>query len=192
MDFIDTKQTRDRLLALSQLEERLSFRISRLSKLVDNDASRYLAGSSLNLTSYRILMVLSIFRETSAADLARLMVIDRAQVSRSVAEMMKQGFLADRGDPTNKRRKLLQLTEKGQAALDRAQPHFAQRQKQFQDLLSAEEFSGLTSAIDKLSRLLAQLLEHPEALPSAEQAGKQAHAQDGEHFGEHRVEHGGN
>ncbi len=169
MAFLDTAQTRARLQALSELEERLSFRIARLSKLLDNNASRMLTGSRLNLTSHRILMVLSIFKETSAADLARLMVIDRAQVSRSVAELIDFGMLTDRPDPTNKRRKLLQLTDAGQDELDSVAAQFTARQQVFEDLLSPEELSGLIGAIDKLSRHLAQEMNHPEAMPAAKE-----------------------
>ena len=170
MVFLDADQVRARLEALSEMEERLSFRITRLSKLLDSHATRQLAGSRLNLTAYRIVMVLNIFKETSAADLARLMVIDRAQVSRSVSELIALGLLTERPDPTNKRRKLLRLTEEGQAELDLVAPHLIRRQKMFNTLLTDDEMAGLSSAIDKLSRYLARELNHPDALPLTEQS----------------------
>ncbi|MDT0683564.1 winged helix DNA-binding protein [Roseicyclus sp. F158] len=164
--YLDADATRERLRALSELETRLSFRVSRLSKLLDNHATRELAGKPLNLTGYRILMVLKIFRETSAAELSRLMVIDRAQVSRSVAELTGAGFLVERSDPTNKRRKLLRLSDKGKRELGSVRSKFEARQSLFEELLTEREMEGLYAAIDKLSRHLAREMDHPEALPT--------------------------
>ena len=166
MTLLDTDAARARLEALSRLEERLSFRISRMSKLLDTHTSRQLAGSGLNLTAYRILMVLSLFRETSAADLSRLMVIDRAQISRSVAELVADGLLQDRPDPSSRRRKLLRLTAAGETALSAVAPGIAERQTVLQDILGPDELAGLVAAIDKISRHLAQELDQPEAMPS--------------------------
>ena len=166
MPQIDSDTARARFEALTRLEERLTFRISRMSKLLDTHTSRQLAGSGLNLTAYRILMVLSLFKETSAADLSRLMVIDRAQISRSVAEMIAGGLLQERPDPASKRRKLLSLTDAGERALSVVAPGIASRQKDLQDGLEPQELAGLVAAIDKISRHLAQELDQPEAMPS--------------------------
>ncbi len=154
-----------RRAALAQLEEHLSFRLSRLNKLLDMHATRNLTQSDLNLTDYRILLVLSLFGETSAADLSRLMVIDRAQISRSVGALIRAGHLLERGDPRSRRRKLLSLSKMGQAALAREKPFFETRQKMFEDILSPQELEGLMAAIDKLSRHMAGALDHPEAIP---------------------------
>ncbi|MQQ09455.1 winged helix DNA-binding protein [Epibacterium sp. SM1979] len=169
MDVLDVNTTRTRLLALSQLEEHLSFRVSRLSKLMDNHSAKNIRHPQLNLTDYRILLVLDLFHETSAADLSRIMVIDRAQISRSVAALRTGAFLEERTDPKNKRRKLLRLSAKGTDALSGEQPFFSARQAEFEDLLSPDELAGLTAAIDKLSRHLAQELGEPQAIPASEQ-----------------------
>lgn len=165
---VDFETTRARLAAMAQLEEHLSFRISRLNKLLDNHSAKNLSHPDLNLTDYRILLVLDIFHEVSAADLSRLMVIDRAQISRSVAALRKGNFLVEREDPRHKRRKLLSLTAKGCTALEGEKAFFAQRQALFHDILSPEELAGLTGAIDKLSRHLAQDLEYPQAIPTSQ------------------------
>lgn len=68
-------------------------RISRWSKLLDTPAARQFAIHGTGLTSYLILMALGIFRETTAADLIGLMVIDQAPISRSVPELLAQGLL---------------------------------------------------------------------------------------------------
>lgn len=156
-----------RRAALVQLEKHLSFRLSRLNKLLDMHSARNLQQQDLNLTDYRILLVLSLLGETSAADLSRLMVIDRAQISRSVGALIRGGYLLERGDPRSRRRKLLSLSKAGQKALAQERPFFENRQKMFEEILSPQELQGLMGAIDKLSRHMADALDHPEALPLA-------------------------
>ncbi len=155
-----------RLAHLAELEKQLTFRLSRLSKLLDIHAARQLDGSRLNLTWYRILMVLDIFEETTAADLGRLMVMDRAQLSRASADMLAAGLLHSRGDPTSRRRKLLSLTDAGRAELARFRPVFDRRQARLEAALEPAELAGLTAAVDKLSVFLADELELQDATPS--------------------------
>ena len=155
-----------RLAHLAELEKQLTFRLSRLSKLLDIHATRQLDGSPLNLTWYRILMVLGIFEETTAADLGRLMVMDRAQLSRAAADMLSAGLLQSRTDPTSRRRKLLSLTEAGRTELARLKPVYDRRQRRLEAELEPAELAGLTAAVDKLSAYLAQELELHDATPS--------------------------
>lgn len=145
--------------ALSALDSRLPFRISRLAKLMDSHASRELAGSALNLTAYRILQVTDATGEVTAADLSRLIVIDRAQISRAVAALIRDGHLADRPDPDNRRRRLLHLTPAGQDKLNAMRRLFEARQQAIANLLTEDEMIGLTSAIDKLSLYLGRELD---------------------------------
>lgn len=166
MDFmIESEQAQHRLAALTELEGHLSFRIARLSKLMDNLTSQQLSQTGLNLTWYRILMVLGIFGETTAADLSRLMVVDRAQISRATADLVDEGFVHSRPDPKNRRKKLLRLSEKAQTLMAKTQPMVEVRQGLIFAILTDEERNGLVAAIDKLSRHLAAELENSVASP---------------------------
>lgn len=164
--YLDSETTRARLDALSRLERRLTFRIARLSKLLDIHATHILAGSELNLTGYRLLMVLETFDQTTAADLSRLMVIDRAQISRALAQMIQNNLIAERQDPGNQRRKLLTLTDAGRAKVEMLRPAFEEREATLFSLMNTQERTALLSAIDTLSRHLATTLDQPDAAPS--------------------------
>jgi DNA-binding MarR family transcriptional regulator len=159
-----------RLRALAELESHLSFRISRLSKLLDVQASNILSGSGYGLTSYRILLVLSIFKETTPADMSRLMVIDKAQISRATAELERNNLISARPDPANARRKLLRLTDAGIAAIDMLEARFGNRQERLVGTLDPGDLEGLTAAIDKLSAYLAEDTHQPDAAPSGQAA----------------------
>lgn len=155
----DPDDARRRVAQLAALEARLSFRISRLSKLLDGHAAKTLAGSGLPLSWYRILTVLDIFGEISAADVSRVTAIDPGQISRSVAAMTGKGLLSDRPDPASQRRKLLSLAPAGKAALTAVAPLFRLRQEKLTAHLSEAERNALNSAIDKLTRLVSDDLE---------------------------------
>lgn len=162
---LDTEQMRRRLVGLEALERRLSFRMSRTAKLLDQHASRQLEDVPLNLTGYRILMVLSVMGETTAADLSRLMVVDRAHISRAVGELVASGTLRQRPDPASRRNKLLSLTDAGNALMDAVRPRYEARQDQLCAVLSDHEIDVLFAVLDKLSRQLAVELEQPDATP---------------------------
>lgn len=159
MPFLDAEQLKKRLDAMSKLEGKLSFRIARLAKLMESHAIRTLGDAPLSLTSYRIIMSVELFEETSAADLGHVLLIDRAQISRSVSDLMERGFLVARPDPSSKRRKLLRLSPEGQALLDSVKPAFAQRQDNFLAVLGEAEAASFAAAIEKLTHHLAQELE---------------------------------
>lgn len=163
---LNANEISERLRALAELEKRLSFRLTRLSKLLDGHAARQLARVNLNLTWYRILMVVDLFREITAADVSKLTVIDRAQISRAAADLIRKGYLETKPAPDSKRKKLLKLTKKGVAVLEATRPLFMERQNTFTTLLSEEELRCLNSAIDKLSAYFARELDQPEAAPS--------------------------
>lgn len=159
MPFLDAEQLRSRLDALSKLESKLSFRIARLTKLMEAHAIRTLGDIPVSLTGYRIIMSVELFGETSAADLANVLLIDRAQISRSVSDLLERGYLLTRPDPTSKRRKLLRLSCAGQDLIESIRPAFADRQASFVNVLERDEKDAFESAIAKLTQHLARDLE---------------------------------
>lgn len=163
---ISRQRLTDQLRKLNALEAQFTFRISRMSKLLDAQAADLLTGSGLSLTSYRMLMVIDIFEEISAADLSRVMVIDRAQISRSAAELKTSNLIDARQDPTSKRRKMLRLTPGGEALLHGLMPSIRARQARLEGLLSRSERDGFLAAINRISAYLADELDRPDALPT--------------------------
>ncbi|MEM9139013.1 MAG: helix-turn-helix domain-containing protein, partial [Pseudomonadota bacterium] len=77
---------------LEALNANLTFRISRMAKLLEAEGAQRLEGSGLNLTSYRMMMVIAIFEEISVSDLSKLMLIDRAQISRAASDLIEDGL----------------------------------------------------------------------------------------------------
>jgi len=76
----------------------------------------HLSDSPFTLGEARILYELATSDDLSAADLTRLLDIDKAQLSRILARFRQQGLLETRADPGNARRRLLLLTVAGRTA----------------------------------------------------------------------------
>jgi len=154
-----TEKLSTALGALTELEGRLTFQISRLSKLLDTHAKGLLGKHGLNLPSYRLLMVTKLFEELTVSDLSSITAIDRAQVSRTVAELQQSGFIETRQDPFHKKRKLLRISTEGDQKLSTVMPELLARQRSLASQLTDEELTHLHSSIRKLSKFALERIE---------------------------------
>jgi len=141
---------------IEALNSHLTFRITQMNKLLELEAATRLAGTGFTLTSYRILVIVGIFGEITAADLSRFMLIDRAQISRAAADLIDRGLLAVGADRSSRRKKLLSLTEAGRAVRERLYARFRARDAALDALLSDAEKAGLWSAIEKITDFAAE------------------------------------
>lgn len=144
---------------LQSLDRLLTFRISRMSKLLEVEGANRLAGSGVNLTAYRMLLVIDVFGEITISDLSRIMVIDRAQISRAASELISRGYLEAKADRTSKRKKLLCLTAEGQAHFLALKERFADRQEALESLLTKDDLEALWRALDQISTYVAARVE---------------------------------
>jgi DNA-binding MarR family transcriptional regulator len=144
----------EKLQNLDFLSQHLTFRISRLSKLLEVEGALRLQNTGINLTSYRMMLVIAIFGEISVSELSRTMLIDRAQISRAAADLIERGYLEPRADRASKRKKLLVLSRKGKAEMRKLKPLFDVRQTELLSLLNEDETRALWSVIQKFSRYL--------------------------------------
>lgn len=151
------------LEGVRRLEQRLTFRLAILQRLLDRQITRLLSRHDMSLGAYRVLVTIQAFGEIAAADLVRMIALDKAMVSRSCADLARAEMIAIRPDPHSARRKLLSLTEAGAAALAAVEPDVADRNDALDALFSAEERRALDTALDRLTRRTAEALEAPAA-----------------------------
>ncbi|MCW6529412.1 MULTISPECIES: bifunctional helix-turn-helix transcriptional regulator/GNAT family N-acetyltransferase [Sphingomonas] len=76
----------------------------------------HLDGSRFTLSEARILYELAHREDPTAADIARTLNMDRAQISRTLKRFADRGLLETRDDPGHGRQQLLSLTPTGRAA----------------------------------------------------------------------------
>ncbi|PVH27583.1 hypothetical protein DDE20_16730 [Pararhodobacter oceanensis] len=151
MVHFSAKTLEDQLERVRALESRLTFRLSILSKFLDQQAQAMLEGSGVNLTGYRILNVINTLGGTSISDISRFCAMDRAQVSRSATELERQGLVTFKEDAVSKRKKLVEISSAGNALLETIKPAFLERNEKLDELLGPERKAALTEAINLMT-----------------------------------------
>lgn len=148
---VSAKALEHQLEKVRELESRLTFRLSVLSKLLDQQAQDLLTDTEINLTSYRILNIINTFGTVSISDISRFCGIDRAQVSRSAVALDKRGLVVFSHDPASQRKKLVSLSDAGQKLLSELDPRFRARNDEINALLGPERRAAVTEAINILT-----------------------------------------
>jgi DNA-binding MarR family transcriptional regulator len=148
---VSAKSLEHQLAKVRMLESRLTFRLSVLSKLLDQQAQELLADTDINLTAYRILNVINTFETASISDISRFCGIDRAQISRTAVDLEKRGLVVFSDDPASQRKKLVSLSDAGHALLAKLHPRFLARSEEFDALLGPERRTAVNEAISILT-----------------------------------------
>lgn len=152
---LTASELENQLAKVRDLESRLTFRLSVLSKILDQQAAEMLKGSSLNLTAYRVLNVVDTFGEISISDLSRFTALDRAQISRTAEGLSERLLVEFADDPHSKRKKLVRLSTKGQSLLNKVRPQFLERQRALKEALGSDAYDGIKNGLDRLGELLS-------------------------------------
>ncbi len=153
---ISAKHLEHQLEGVRALEDRLTFRLSILSKLLDQEAIGLLEGTGLSLTAYRILNVTTTFGDVSISDISRFCAIDRGQVSRTAVQLEKQHLVEFLSDPDSKRKKLVRISDSGRTLLEAVKPRFLERNSKLDTLLGPERREQLIEMINILTEQVAQ------------------------------------
>jgi DNA-binding MarR family transcriptional regulator len=131
----------------------LPYRLLLLAKLIDRATARQLReDAGLTLAEWRVLAHLELLGETSSSKIAAITAADRAEVSRAVASLEKAGLLVRRPDTTNRKRLLLNLTDKGRDMHRRVRKGRVAYFERLLENLSPEERAGLDASLLKMAR----------------------------------------
>lgn len=123
-----------------------------LARMIDRETGRELqAKFNLSVADWRVLGLTNTFGSASAAEICNAFEIDRAEVSRAVARLIKVGLIERDKDPHHRSKKQISPTEKGKAIFERAvELRRAYFQKIMQDLSSED-----VKAFDQMLRNIA-------------------------------------
>lgn len=139
----------------SERRKLLTFRLFILSRLITRQSSRYLKKHhDLSVAEWAILAQLADFSPCTLRQLAGYNHIDKAQLSRASAALLKRGLLEREPDPKDARSVLFLITPEGREIRDKVLPARREFNKQLMDQLSEEDFSGLDFGIDALTNYL--------------------------------------
>ncbi|MFO1157295.1 MAG: MarR family winged helix-turn-helix transcriptional regulator [Reyranellaceae bacterium] len=112
----------------------------------------------LNLTEWRVMITLASVSGVSANEVARLCGLDKMTVSRSLASMMRHGYVERKPATDDRRRLILSLTRRGKHVFEAIAPSGAARETAL--------FAGFSKTERAtFGRLLDRLVEQARALP---------------------------
>ena len=102
------------------LEEFMPYRLARLSSTVSTTIARaYDKEFGLSIPEWRVIAVLGRFPGLSAVEVAEQTFLDKVAVSRAVTKLIKSGRIDRQFADADRRRSILNLSEKGREVHDR-------------------------------------------------------------------------
>ncbi len=141
------------------LDNFLPYRLSVLTNRVSGAIARhYSERFDLTVPEWRVMAVLGGTPGLSARQVAARTAMDKVQVSRAVAGLMKAKRVQRTGDESDGRITRLSLTARGRAIYDEIVPLALHLESVLLSALSKEECRQLSDLLDKLSRRVGGLV----------------------------------
>ncbi len=109
-----------------------------------------LAGSGLNITQLAVLRALQRHPLEPLSHVAEDLAMDRTSLYRALAAMQKQGWVSLRAGSDDRSRSAA-VTRRGETALARAEPGWANTQRAVIERFGAAEWQALVAELDRLS-----------------------------------------
>ena len=137
------------------LDHFVPYKLSVLSNRVSDAIARhYSERFGLSIPEWRIMAVLGQTPGLSASEVAARTAMDKVQVSRAVASLLRTKRIARTGDEKDGRVLRLSLTRQGTAIYDEVVPLALHLEQVFLAALSPGERAMFSSLMDKLARQL--------------------------------------
>jgi DNA-binding MarR family transcriptional regulator len=106
--------------------------------------------TDVSSVQYAALLVLEQRPGASQRELGDELDLDRSTIADLTVRMVRNGLVARVGDPQDKRRKTLYLTEHGRAQLDELKPRVETVEQVLTQHLTAPERDSLRSLIERM------------------------------------------
>ena len=151
------KETKKELI----LEDFLPYRLAILSHTVSTSIARaYEQRFGVTIPEWRVIAILGRFPGLSAVEVADRTMMDKVAVSRAVTKLIKSGRIDREFADADRRRSILNLSEKGQQVHDEIAPLALKIETDLLHGLNDEQIETLNVAIDKLL-VRARLISSP-------------------------------
>lgn len=134
-----------------QLDGFLPYRLSVLSNTVSTAiAGAYHDRFGLSIPEWRVLCVLAMTPELSAAEVAQRTAMDKVAVSRATASLLKTRRIERRMAKSDRRRSVLRLSKAGEAVYEQVAPFALAYERDLLQPLNEQE----RDALDRILRIL--------------------------------------
>lgn len=128
----------------------IAYRVRLLSRVITGIYDRALLPLGLKVNQANILTMLSLTEQASSADIARVLLMDKSTVSRTVDRMKKNGWISisSLGDGASQ---VITVTPQGRELLAKAHTQWEKAQKQAAELLGEEGVAAVRRIHDTVS-----------------------------------------
>lgn len=128
----------------------IAYRVRLLSRVITGIYDRALLPLGLKVNQANILTMLSLTEQASSADIARVLLMDKSTVSRTVDRMKKNGWISisSLGDGASQ---VITVTPQGRELLAKAHTQWEKAQKQAAELLGEEGVAAIRRIHDTVS-----------------------------------------
>ena len=134
-----------------QLDRFLPYRLSVLSNLVSSAiAGSYSARFGISIPEWRVMAVLAMEPELSAAQVAERTAMDKVAVSRAVSSLLDKGRIERSVSPGDRRRSILKLSTEGVNIYREVVPLALRHEQSLLDVLDATDRVALERILDTL------------------------------------------
>lgn len=124
--------------------------IRKAARHVSQFYDRHLAPTGLRTTQFSILARLQRRGPSTINALAAEMVMDRTTMGRNLGPLERDGLIAMRVDPRDRRGRLLTVTDAGAARIALGREHWAAAQREFAEVFGAERAEALRQMLATL------------------------------------------
>ncbi|HUW79234.1 MAG TPA: MarR family transcriptional regulator [Candidatus Nanopelagicaceae bacterium] len=135
-----------------KLSVSMGFRLSRIARMRRLAWSSTLQVLELTPPQASVLRGVSDAPATSLRSLARTLGTDAMTTKRCIDELERRGLLTSTSSATDRRPRLLQLTEPGRELVTKVHIYVEQQEAELRALFSADEFGQFVVLLDRLER----------------------------------------
>ena len=133
------------------LEKFMPYRLARLSSTVSSTIARaYDKEFGLSIPEWRVIAILGRFPGLSAVEVAEQTFLDKVAVSRAVTKLLKSGRIDREFADADRRRSILNLSEKGRKVHDGVAKLALDFEKNLLDGLDKADIEKFDKVMDKL------------------------------------------
>jgi DNA-binding MarR family transcriptional regulator len=134
-----------------QLDRFLPYRLSVLSNLVSSAiAGSYSSRFGISIPEWRVMAVLAMQPELSAAQVAERTAMDKVAVSRAVSSLLVKGRIERSVSPGDRRRSILKLSAEGVNIYREVVPLALRHEQSLLDVLDSTDRVALERILDTL------------------------------------------
>ena len=135
----------------------VTYRMARAQAKLNAQASAVLRRvSDLSLTEWRVLSLVAVAQETTAAAIARDVQMDKAQISRAVKRLIAAGHLVSEMNDDDHRQSILRPTDSGAALFNRVVSVMQRRQEWLHEGIETDDLEVFASVLDRIEAASAK------------------------------------